>query len=298
MSTTHSVYVVAGPIGLGRLDERSREKLKHAQLAAGSDRVAPAARLAEHLGLAPTLLNRAATRYRGECGRTVKGWIAAADPVYLEPRLDHLCLMSQDVDDEEREALLNHLNAVFVDDGLRFVIEGRGLYLQAETPIASSSYPTSLIDGLLPNKYLPSGDGVDDFRTRLAEIEMSLHEHPLNQARQSRGQKPINSLWLWGGGVAEAVVPQSLPPLYSGDALLRGLWSLHGSAPRDRDDDPAIDDGPCVLDIGDDLTVVTELLERGRSMLLFSRDGLTLDASGSGRWRFWARRHAELEPPA
>jgi len=35
------------------------------------------------------------------------------------------------------------------------------------------------------------------FRAQLNELQMQLHDHPLNQAREARGELPVNSLWLW-----------------------------------------------------------------------------------------------------
>jgi hypothetical protein len=32
------------------------------------------------------------------------------------------------------------------------------------------------------------------------ELQMVLHEHPVNQAREARGEPPVNSVWLWGAG--------------------------------------------------------------------------------------------------
>ncbi|MEM6514273.1 MAG: hypothetical protein AAF660_14785 [Pseudomonadota bacterium] len=297
-STTNYVFVLTGPIGLGRLDERSRQRLRHARLAAGSGLVSPAARLLKTLGADADLLSRAATRYREDADKLADVWVAAADPVYLEPRLDHLCLMAQAVDADERTALVDHLNDHLGGDGWSFVVAGSGIYLLADAPFATSAYPTSLIDGLLPNQYLPAGDGADDFRRRLAEIEMCLHEHPLNDRRQQRGARVVNSLWLWGGGTALMPEPKSLPVLCSDDSLLRGLWTLYGAEARGRLDSPPADGAACVLDIGDELQAISRLLDTDRPVMLFSRDGMTIDASGAGRWRFWSRRHVELEPPA
>jgi hypothetical protein len=36
----------------------------------------------------------------------------------------------------------------------------------------------------------------------VTEIQMVLHAHPVNAAREARGEPPINSLWLWGAGRA------------------------------------------------------------------------------------------------
>ena len=38
------------------------------------------------------------------------------------------------------------------------------------------------------------------FGPQLNELQMLLHDHPVNQAREARGELPVNSLWLWGGG--------------------------------------------------------------------------------------------------
>jgi hypothetical protein len=34
----------------------------------------------------------------------------------------------------------------------------------------------------------------------LNEAQMVLHEHPVNEAREARGEPAINSIWLWGAG--------------------------------------------------------------------------------------------------
>ena len=36
----------------------------------------------------------------------------------------------------------------------------------------------------------------------LNEAQMVLHAHPVNEAREARGEPAVNSLWLWGAGRA------------------------------------------------------------------------------------------------
>ena len=38
------------------------------------------------------------------------------------------------------------------------------------------------------------------WRNLLNEAQVLLHAHPINQAREARGQPRVNSLWPWGGG--------------------------------------------------------------------------------------------------
>jgi hypothetical protein len=51
---------------------------------------------------------------------------------------------------------------------------------------------------------LPSGPGSRALRALMAEIEMWLHEHPVNRRRAAQGRAAISNLWLWGGGAAPA----------------------------------------------------------------------------------------------
>jgi hypothetical protein len=54
---------------------------------------------------------------------------------------------------------------------------------------------------------LPSGPDAAVLKRLGAEMEMWLHSHPLNEARARRGELPVSTLWLWGGG----------PPFHSND---------------------------------------------------------------------------------
>jgi hypothetical protein len=68
-----------------------------------------------------------------------------------------------------------------------------------------------------------------------AEIEIWLHEHPVNRARGARGELPVTSLWLWGGGMlaAGARAPASsgaaADRAYGSDPYLAGLWCARGA---------------------------------------------------------------------
>jgi hypothetical protein len=60
------------------------------------------------------------------------------------------------------------------------------------------------------------------------EIQMLLHDHPVNRAREADGKWPINSVWFWGGG---RHLPLEAPPfsqLAAGHALARALAQAAG----------------------------------------------------------------------
>jgi hypothetical protein len=48
--------------------------------------------------------------------------------------------------------------------------------------------------------YLPAGDAMRPWRRLWMQIQMALHDHPVNQRRQTRGLPIVNAFWWWGGG--------------------------------------------------------------------------------------------------
>ncbi|MCP5001671.1 MAG: hypothetical protein GY933_23770, partial [Hyphomicrobiales bacterium] len=129
----------------------------------------------------------AALRMWGQTGDRPAVWIAAADPVYLEPRLDHLCLHDlgeTGVAPSDLRALFDHLQATLADeDGAGFVQLGTRGYLRTRAPIATASVPAYVVDQGVPSQFLPDGDSAASYRNLLSEIEMSLHDHEINQRR-------------------------------------------------------------------------------------------------------------------
>jgi len=47
---------------------------------------------------------------------------------------------------------------------------------------------------------MPAGEGGRTWTRRLNEVQMMLHEHPINAARAATDRSPIDSLWWWGEG--------------------------------------------------------------------------------------------------
>ncbi len=178
---------------------------------------------------------RAALRFFGQTGDQPAVWMAAADPVYLEPRLDHLFLHAiapGDLRPRDLRALFDHLQSTLaVDGGIAFARVGRYTYLRADRGFPTASMSAEALNQRVPNEYMPAGSGADGFRRHLSEIEMALHEHPVNLAREDTGRFPVNSLWLWGGGEPAALegAPAQLPMLFANDPLFIGYWRRNES---------------------------------------------------------------------
>ena len=170
-----------------------------------------------------------ALRMWGQTGDRPSAWIAAAEPVYLEPRLDHLCLHAQSGDTlptSDLRPLFEHLQRSLAENSeFGFARIGACGYVSAVDPIATASFPAYAINQQQPDEFMPSGDAAASYRNLISEIEMALHDHEVNLLRQAIGQSPVNSLWLWGGGAAPEQQTIPHPPLFADDPLLKGYWN-------------------------------------------------------------------------
>jgi hypothetical protein len=138
----------------------------------------------------------------------------------------------------ELEQLAADFGRVFGDSGQSLVPVDCGelLLFAAPVPAVRTTEPTRLPGGEL-GAALPVGAGAPALRRWGGEIEMWLHEHPLNRERARRDQPPLSTLWIWGGGGGGG--PGGTPiaargPLtaagFGCDAWLHGLWKLAGGA--------------------------------------------------------------------
>tara|TARA_R110002096_G_scaffold163266_1_gene330652 strand:+ start:2129 stop:3100 length:972 start_codon:yes stop_codon:yes gene_type:complete len=225
----NAALVVLPPVTGGRLQDKSlRAWLSQSDLSFDASRRESLASIVTELGMPYPDQGLAALRMWGQTGDRPANWIAAADPVYLEPRLDHLCLHAfrrGDIASRDIRALIDYLQTTLEgDDQFGFTRLGPHGYLSSPQPIATAAVSADVVDQDKPDEYLPDGDGADRFRNLVSEIEMALHDHDINQARQAGGLRPVNSLWLWGGGIAPQQATRPQPPLFSDDALSTGYW--------------------------------------------------------------------------
>jgi len=249
-----------------------------------------------------------ALRMWGQTGDRPTAWIAAADPVYLEARLDHLCLHAlggSSLPASDLRPLFDHLQRTLQDDSnFGFARLGSCGYLRATTPLATADIPPYVAHLDKPNDYLPSGEASAAYRRLTGEVEMALHDHEINLRRQAEGLQPVNGLWLWGGGYAPVQLTEPHPPLFSDDPLLKGYWlsktgvaepwpgtiaaCLEASVAGFVAVVPADDDRDllqhCLLELREAL-----LTGRLSGLVLMFRDGISVNVRPHDNWRFWRR---------
>jgi hypothetical protein len=141
------------------------------------------------------------------------------------------------LDAAEQAELARTFQALFADSGFRLqpLNSGDFLLLGPGTAAADASEPARSLGESVTDTMPASGAGERQLRKLGAEIEMWLHDHPVNRARINDGKLPITALWPWGGGpVASRASNQRLLAAnnahesaiaFGRDAYLNGLWS-------------------------------------------------------------------------
>ena len=314
-----AAIVVLPPVGGGRLQSaKLRAWLARSDLSIDDSPRELLERVLSELGKPCPEQGLAALRMWGQTGDRPNVWIAGADPVYLEPRLDHLCLHAlrkTGAPPADMRPLVDHLQQTLGNSsGYGFARVGSYGYVTAQDPMDTARIPAYAIDLRVPSEHLPDGDGSARFRNLTSEVEMALHDHEVNQRRESEGQPPVNSLWIWGGGIAPEQRTEPHPPLFSDDPLLRGYWkSKTGVEERwpgniaaclelavkgfvvatpEFDDDTDLLEA-CLYELSDVLYA-----KRVSKLVLLFRDGIRAEVHRSHAMRVWRRRSALLETPA
>lgn len=311
-----AAVVVLPPVTGGRLQDASlRTWLAQSDLSLETGPKELLAKIIQEIGLPYPQDGFAALRMWGQTGDRPANWIVAADPIYLEPRLDHLCLHALrriGVEPAQMRVLFDYLQTTLGEERkFGFTRLGSYGYISAKRPIASATMPAYVVDQQKPDDFLPAGEGAAEQRNLVSEIEMALHDHEVNLKREADGQLPVNSLWLWGGGTAPGQVTRSQPPLFSDDGLLTGYWysatgvasawpgtirnCLEQSVAGFVAETPVFDESPDLLESC--LLELREALRCGRlgSLTLLFRDGVRAHVRRSNAVRVWRRKSRLLE---
>ncbi len=167
-----------------------------------------------------------------------QAWLRA-DPVHLAISRDNAQLFDSHVVNptaEEMAAIAETINQHFERDGIvvTFPDPARG-YIATDANNLPQSTPLWKMGGANVFDNLPLSNTRTNWRAVSNEIQMLLHEHPVNMRRAEVGTPAINALWIWGGGTLsqalEANDPALEPPVFTNVVarlvLARGLGLAH-----------------------------------------------------------------------
>jgi hypothetical protein len=161
-------------------------------------------------------------------------WWLRADPCSL--RLNRETVVPLDaamfeLSRAEADALVEHLNRNLADRGLVFHgLQPERWYLQTATPLGEDAPPLAAARGRAVEVHPGAGGGEARLHALANEIQMLLHDHPVNEARERRGEPPVNAVWLWGGGRLARTAARPFQRVRTHDPLAAGLALGSGAA--------------------------------------------------------------------
>lgn len=173
----------------------------------------------------------------GASGERASGFWLRAQPIHFAAGLDRLTTVVLRGDSRMNESERALLEPIFTEhlqsSGLELhhacndewlLRSDVSLQLQTVSPEFAAANPRAEI--------LPRGRDAGNLRRLMTEMQMLLHEHPVNARRQARGLPVINAIWIHGEGMLSDTASASLPEAWGEDFYLRGIYRLHDKSVR------------------------------------------------------------------
>ena len=249
---------------------------------------------------------------------TAPTW-GVAQPVHLVAGLDHVRLgpLADAVPSAaEAELLAATVRAHFAGDVLDLAAYRDHAWLvRCGEAVDCVTHDPGTLTGRNIHDYLPSGRDGARMRSRMNEVQMVLHEHPVNERRASTRAAAINALWLWGFGRLESI-PAKLGAsdrwtLFADDLWLRTFWQVHGGAERPlgtagtpggdalvaMTQPPTADPGEALTEVDSSLLArLRRSLQDGSLHEVRLHDGARVHIlDRRSRWRLWRRPVASAD---
>jgi hypothetical protein len=235
-------------------------------------------------------------------------WLCA-DPAWVEPDMNGARLLAcgqLQLSADEAVSLAEPLLPILAEQGMQLALttpDRWHLRLPPATAVPEFPAPEQALgENLL--QHLPQGPEGRRWRILQNDLQVALHQHPLNAQRRAAGRPPVNSLWLWGAGKLPAAVHTTLRGVVSDDPLPRALAARSGIAHRPRlqsTPDTPLDDVPpgWLLDLqdlpGEAIAIrwpAIDGLARRYPLRLTFASGERWEHRPWHRWRFWRRQRA------
>jgi hypothetical protein len=174
----------------------------------------------------------AAVMHTGDVGETARGFWLHLQPMHFVAGLDRLTAVvlhgASDVARAELVELEPTIAAHLRTAGMQLVTTShedwlvhseRALDVRTATPESAAGGPLE--------EAMPQGRDAPALRRLMTELQMLLHEHPVNVARQRRGVPEINAVWFHGAGEIRDLQRYALPQAFGDDLYLRGIYRLN-----------------------------------------------------------------------
>lgn len=154
-------------------------------------------------------------------------WLRS-DPVTLWADMARVFMTSHgfaDLDPYERNEIENCIRTVLLEEGIDLHADHPERWCIAlNEPLDFEFTPLDSALGMDLADALPGHPQAQYWRRVLNEIQVALHNCPVNVRRRQTGRQQINSVWFWGGGLIPDAAPRDLiDTVYSNQPVTRGL---------------------------------------------------------------------------
>lgn len=171
-----------------------------------------------------------------------------ADPVHLRPDLDAARLFDAShfsLSRDEAASMAAALDRHFAAEGIRFEApQPTRWYARLAKRPDAAFHPPGGVAGREAGGLLPAGNEGSVWRRRMNEAQMVLHAHPGNEAREARGELPVNSVWFWGAEELGPVPRRRFGEVVADDPLVRALAERGGARMHGLGEDPGAAEEP------------------------------------------------------
>jgi hypothetical protein len=126
-----------------------------------------------------------------------------ADPVHLLAGMHSISLMDSrhfTLTANEAALMISALNAHFTGEVEFFAPDALRWYAHLKQALEVETTPTDQMTGVPIVSGMTTGTDAARLQKLAMEVQMLLHTHPANEARDESNQLPINGVWFWGGG--------------------------------------------------------------------------------------------------
>jgi hypothetical protein len=255
----------------------------------------------------------AAVMRTGLTNERAAGYWLRVQPIHFIAGLDRITTVLLRGASRMTEAERSSLDPMFAEhlqsSGLELHAANGEWLLQSASPLALETASPEFVAANPSLQTLPRGADAGPIRRLMTELQMLLHEHPVNARRQARGAPAINAVWIHGEGMLSDVSSVSLPAGYGEDPFLRGIYRLHGQTvgakPADAKSLLAQLRGPSVAVIdAPDLSVLETqwLAPLARALLIGAVSSLTLmfdewqvTVERADMFKLWRRERRPME---
>lgn len=176
----------------------------------------------------------AAVRRTGLTNERAPGFWLRVQPIHFIAGLDRITTVvlrgASRMTDAERSSLDPLFAEHLQSSGLQLHAANDEWLLRSASPLQLQTTSPEFAAANPLSEILPRGADAGPIRRLMTELQMLLHEHPVNERRQARGAPAINAAWVHGEGMLSDVSSVSLPAGYGEDSFLRGIYRLHDQA--------------------------------------------------------------------